>query len=143
MGGVLLWRARRLFVKKSLIKVWWKSVRDHFFVHNLNGFGIQLSGSFHGATFGSRYPREKKFIMRLLTLNDVNFGPVYIKCLFALLSCMIKRKEVSNRYDIRISSVVLQRTCHYIIVYSDGKNAIFKHFSIQTTFGLLLNTGNF
>ena len=56
---------------------------------------------------------------------------------------MKKRKDVSNRYDIRISSVVFQRTCHNIIVNSDGKNAIFKLFFNQTTFVLLLNTGKF
>ena len=59
MGGVLLRRARRLFAKKSLIRVWWKSVRDHFFCPKFKWVRYAAFWFVDGATFGSRDARQK------------------------------------------------------------------------------------
>ena len=79
MGGLVLWCVRRCFVDKSLIKVWSRSMRAEKFVPKLNGLGIWLSGPSMALLSDRNALDKKRCFMRILTLNDVDFGPVCIK----------------------------------------------------------------
>ena len=88
-----------------------------------------------GATFGSECPRQKEVFYAYINTKWCGFWSC-VHQMIILFTCVLisKRTKVSFLYSVRISSVVSQRTCHLIIVYSDRKKWIFWFFPISTYF---------